>query len=213
MIYLVVVLIGYIFGSFPTAYLIVKKKHKINILNEGSGNVGAFNSIKVTSSKGIGIVVLLIDAGKGLLAVLLVGMIIPESFTASAIALIFAVLAHCFNPWLGFKGGRGLATAAGGTLMIAPLVLILWLLLWAIAYVFRKNVHFGNISATILSIALAWSSGDIINKYTFPHSDNPIIFQLMTTIMMSIILIKHWEPIKNWFSKTNEFKRNKDEKL
>jgi glycerol-3-phosphate acyltransferase PlsY len=101
--------IGYILGSFPTAFLLVKIFRGIDITKNGSGNVGALNTIRTSKSKLIGLSVLLIDAFKGALSVFIPLILFPETFIFPALAMLFAVFAHCFNPWLDFKGGRGLA--------------------------------------------------------------------------------------------------------
>ncbi len=112
--YLISSVAGYLFGSLPTAYLVLKRSKNIDITESGTGNVGAMNSYEITNSKMIGILVFLIDALKGILSVILMKIIFPGEFVFPALALVFAVFSHCFNPWLKFKGGRGLATAAGG---------------------------------------------------------------------------------------------------
>ncbi|RMD48182.1 MAG: glycerol-3-phosphate acyltransferase [Ignavibacteria bacterium] len=197
----IIIITSILMGSIPTAYLLVKKFYGIDITSNGTGNVGAMNSARVTSSSIIGIAVFLLDFAKGLAAVYIASLILPDSFYAGAVALIVSVTSHCFNPWLKFKGGRGLATAAGGALMFSPLLLVLWVILWVIAYLFRKNIHFGNIAATVLSLALVWSSGDIINKYTYPSAEHVLLFKIAGSILFLIILIKHWEPIKSIFGK------------
>ena len=111
--YLLSISIGYIFGSFPTAFLLVKKFKGINITEDGSGNVGTLNAFRTSKSKIIAISVLLIDALKGALSTFIPLLLFPETFIFPALAMLFAVFAHCFNPWLNFKGGRGLAVAAG----------------------------------------------------------------------------------------------------
>lgn len=199
--YLIIIISSILLGSIPTAYLIVKIIYGIDIRLTGSGNVGAYNSTKVTSSWGIGTAVFLIDAAKGLLSVFIASTLLPSDFIASAIALILSVLTHCYNPWLKFKGGRGLATAAGGSFMLYPMLLALWLLLWIIAYLFRKDTHFGNISSIVLTTALVWSSGDVINKYTYPSANDLIVFQIATTILFGIILARHWKYVREYYDR------------
>ena len=94
--------VGYILGSFPTAFLLVKTFRGIDITKDGSGNVGALNTIRTSKSKLIGVSVLLIDALKGAISVYFLHLLFPESFIFPALAMLFAVFAHCFNPWLGF---------------------------------------------------------------------------------------------------------------
>src|SRR5512140_1590079 len=104
---------GYLLGSFPTAYILVRWKSKTDIRMVGSGNVGGLNSYVVTKSKALAAIVVLIDALKGVAAVLIAPLITGDSFIFMAAAGIGAVLGHNFPVWLRFKGGRGLATAAG----------------------------------------------------------------------------------------------------
>ena len=125
--YLLSFLIGYIIGSFPTAYIILKRFLDVDIRSTGSGNVGALNSFEVSKSKMIGITVFTIDLLKGLTAVLLAKLIVGDEFIFVMIALNAAVLAHCFSPWINFKGGRGLATAGGGALFVSIPMLLIWL--------------------------------------------------------------------------------------
>lgn len=207
-------LIGYIIGSFPTAYVILKKKDGVDITQSGSGNVGALNSYEVSKSKLTGLVVLLIDAAKGAAAVFVVQLIFGESFLIGIISLTGAVFAHCYSPWIKFKGGRGLATAAGGALLLSIPVLILWGLIWLIAFVFRKNVHFANFSATLLSILLSFSSAKVLVKYTSPAPDSELQFSLFVSIMLIIILSRHIKPIKDYFNSRNKkIEDTKDESI
>ena len=100
--YIVSVLIGYILGSIPTAYLLVKFMHGTDLRNEGSKNVGMLNSYKVSKSKYVAVAVLLIDVVKGLLSVYLVKLFFGEVFIYPMIALISAVAGHCFSVWIKF---------------------------------------------------------------------------------------------------------------
>ena len=197
--YLIPVIVGYLLGSIPFAYIIPKYLKGIDISKEGSGTVGTLNSYEVTESKSIGIIVLILDVGKGLLAVFLIKLLISDQiFIYPAIALASAVAGHCFPVWLKFKGGRGLATAAGGSILLIPAVLGLWAVLWLIAFAFRKNIHFGNISATVLTAALVITSADILNKYSTPPAENPTVYALIISLTLLIIMIKHIKPLKDW---------------
>ena len=197
--YILAFLTGYLLGSVPTAYLILKKTIQIDITQTGSQNVGALNSYEVSESKLIGISVLLIDALKGFLTVYILKEIYPGEFIIPAIGLTASVFAHCFSPWIKFKGGRGLATGAGGAAFLAPVVLIVWMILWVIAFVFKKNIHVGNIMATILTLALVVTTSEVFMKYSLPPSNNKLEFTIPTAIMLIIILIKHWKPLLEWF--------------
>lgn len=197
--YIVSAIIGYLLGSFPTAYLILKKAKGIDITKNGSKNMGAMNSLKVSNSKSIGFVVFLIDFLKGILSVVIVGALFGYEFSYVITSLILAVLAHCYTPWLKFKGGRGLATAAGGALIISPPVLGLWLLFFVLAFLFRKSVHFGNSAATIMTIAIVLSSSGIINKYSSISAESDLLFGLSITVMLVIIMTRHIVPLVEYY--------------
>lgn len=183
-------------GSIPAAYIILKKTHNVDVTEAGSGNAGAMNSFEISSSKIIGLQVLLIDALKGLLSVYLCLLFFPIDFIYPALALFFAVFSHCFNPWLKFKGGRGLATAAGGAALLSPLILAAWCILWAIVYLLKRNILFANISAVVLTFLQILFSTDLINRYTFPAADSYATLIIFSAGFLSVIFIKHLEPLK-----------------
>lgn len=194
--YFVSTIIGYLLGSFPTAYLLIKKTKGIDITKNGSGNVGAYNSFRVTKSKFIGLIVFLIDFFKGAASALILIFLFPDSFTYAALAVFFAVLSHCFNPWLRFNGGRGLATAAGGAAIVFPYLLVVWCILWVIFYLMRKNILFSNIGATILALLLVYNTVDVGIKYTYPKTDNLSSLIFVSTSVLVLVFIKHIDPLK-----------------
>ena len=199
--YLLCATIGYLLGSIPTAYIVLKKTHQIDIRETGSGNVGAMNSFEISKSKIIGILVFLIDALKGLLSVYLCALIFSGEFIYPALALFFAVLSHCFNPWLKFKGGRGLATATGGAVLLSPMIPAAWCVLWVFVYLFKKDILLANISATILTFLLVISSIEIIYKYSYPTPDSYGTIAMFCVGLLTIIFIKHIDPLKEIIDK------------
>lgn len=200
--YILSALIGYLFGSLPTAYILLKKSKGIDITKSGSGNVGAMNSFEVTNSKLIGLVVFLIDAFKGWFAAFISFSLIENSFAISITGLLFAIIGHCYSPWIKFKGGRGLATAAGGAIFISLPVLFLWIVSWLIFYFIKKDIHFGNILATLVSlIAPIFFSKEMI-EYSFLKPFSQIEFSLFVASVMIIILSKHIEPLKELLNKS-----------
>ncbi|MGB5529352.1 MAG: glycerol-3-phosphate acyltransferase [Ignavibacteriaceae bacterium] len=198
--YLVSSLIGYFLGSFPSAYLLVKKSSGIDITKEGSGNVGAYNSLEVTKSKFIGFSVFLIDFLKGTVSVLIPILLFPDEFVYPALSLLFAVFSHCFNPWLQLKGGRGLATAAGGAAVMIPFLLVVWCVLWAIFYVMRKNISFANISSTVLSLFVVFGTSNIVVKYAYPQPENISTLIVVCSAVLIIIFIRHIDPLMEFIS-------------
>jgi glycerol-3-phosphate acyltransferase PlsY len=183
----------------------MKKILNTDITRSGSGNVGAMNSYEVSNSKLIGLTVLLIDALKGFLSVILAKVFFGDHFIYPMIALMGAVISHCYNPWLKLKGGRGLATAAGGAFGLSPIILILWLIFWVLGYILRKNIHFSNIIATVLCIPVVITSGDILNSekwLTNPPAESSTTFAVSISLLMIIILTKHIEPLKEYLKIT-----------
>ncbi|NTV45323.1 MAG: glycerol-3-phosphate acyltransferase [Chlorobiales bacterium] len=145
--------ISYLIGSLPFAYILVRIKLRQDVRKIGTGNVGAMNSFEVTGSKFVGILVALLDGLKGVLAVFIAGQAFIDPTLAKMIATFFVVLGHNYPVWLKFKGGRGLATAAGATAVFAPTILISWVVFWGVAYLYSRNIHFANIWATVLMLA------------------------------------------------------------
>lgn len=209
--YILSAIIGYLLGSIPTGYLIVKKSHGIKLTEAGSKSVGTMNSFRTSKSKLIAIIVLVIDLAKGFLSVYLSRLFFGDVFIYPMVALIFAVFAHCYSPWIKFKGGKGLATAAGGAVLLSIPVLTLWLFFFIVGYLFRKNVHFANAASTVLTGALCISTADILNKWSNPPAESALIFIITTTIMLLIITIQHIEPIKEYY-KNQKLNIGKDKK-
>jgi glycerol-3-phosphate acyltransferase PlsY len=205
--YLLSSVIGYLLGSIPTAYLVLKKTKNIDITNEGSGNVGAMNTFDISKSWILGGIVLLIDAFKGLLSVYIVLLILPHAFIYPALSLFFAVFSHCFNPWLKFKGGRGLASAAGGTALLFPFILFVWGIIWVIVYVMKKDIIFANVWATIMSLIIILTSNQVAYKYTFPRADNTASIIIFSTALFILIFVKHIDPLKEILKNKTLFKK------
>ena len=198
--YLLSSIIGYLFGSTPTAYLLLKRTRGIDITNAGTGNVGAMNSYEVTNSKSVGIIVLLIDFLKGMIPALGVLYILENSFFIASLSVLFAIFSHCFNPWLGFKGGRGLATAAGGSTIIFPFLPVAWIVFYILVYLIKKDIHIGNIFATALSLLTVLGLPNYLIHYAYPQ---PVLVNellLFTSAGLLIIFIKHIEPLKEIIS-------------
>jgi glycerol-3-phosphate acyltransferase PlsY len=207
--YLFSSLIGYLFGSLPSAYLLVKKASGVDITKEGSGNVGAYNSLEVTKSKFIGISVFLLDFLKGVGSVLIPILIFHNEFIYPALSLMFAVFSHCFNPWLQFKGGRGLATAAGGAAIIFPFLLVIWCILWVIFYVMRKDIILANINATIFSLFVVFGTSKIANKYAYPQPEDISTLIMVSSAILILITIKHIDPLKEFISQIKNNRKTK----
>ncbi|HEY9039465.1 MAG TPA: glycerol-3-phosphate 1-O-acyltransferase PlsY [Roseovarius sp.] len=127
--------IGYLLGSIPSGIIIARVLGLGDLRSIGSGNIGATNVLR-TGSKGAAAATLLLDAAKGAIAVLLARCLAGED--AAQLAGLAALLGHCFPVWLGFRGGKGVATFLGLMLALAWPVGLLCCAAWlATALVMR----------------------------------------------------------------------------
>ncbi|MCX6122649.1 MAG: glycerol-3-phosphate acyltransferase [Ignavibacteriales bacterium] len=187
---------GYLFGSIPTAYLIVRRRAGIDIRKTGSGNVGAFNSYDVTQSKRIGIIVGVLDGVKGFLVALTVGQILGGSFWNQSAALCGALIGHNYPVWLRFRGGRGLAPAAGGMFAIGISYTIVWCATWAIAFGRVKDILKANIAAIILAPIILLIIPSMWIEAVMVRNISATDYRIFSFIMSGIHLLSHWRPMK-----------------
>lgn len=140
------VAVGYLLGSIPFALILVRAAGSGDVRKVGSGNVGATNAIRAAGWK-VGVAVMVLDVGKGVLAVLLMGLVTksPEWRAAAGLA---AIVGHCFPVWLGFKGGKGMATAGGIFLMLAWLPTLLAAGVFVVVIALFRWVSLGSVVAT-----------------------------------------------------------------
>lgn len=128
--------LGYLLGSIPFGLVLTKAAGLGDIRSIGSGNIGATNVLR-TGNKGLALATLLLDGGKGAIAVLIAGLFDPM---LAVLAGGGAMLGHNYPVWLGFKGGKGVATALGTLLAIAWPVGVLCCLVWLVtALLFRYS--------------------------------------------------------------------------
>jgi glycerol-3-phosphate acyltransferase PlsY len=148
----IVVIASYLLGSIPFGYL-AGRMAGIDIRNCGSGNVGATNVIR-TLGKGYGYPVFALDFLKGLGAVKMSILIAtrmqsewnpPEMF--GIVAAISSVLGHSFPVWLGFKGGKGVATSAGALFGLAPVAALVGVAIWIVTFWLTRYVSVASIAA------------------------------------------------------------------
>jgi glycerol-3-phosphate acyltransferase PlsY len=190
-------LTGYLLGSIPAAYILVRWKTRSDIRLAGSGNVGALNSLQVTGSRMIGLAVLAIDAAKGMLAVFTTGAMIHEGQAYAFAAGLMAVVGHNYPLWLRFRGGRGLATAAGVIMPLSWWVIGVWGLAWAPTFLLVRNVNVANAIATLLMILVAWVLPDSVLANAV-DVDLVHHFRIFLTILFVIILSGHVKPLKEY---------------
>jgi acyl phosphate:glycerol-3-phosphate acyltransferase len=188
--------LGYLLGSFPTAYVLVRWNAKIDIREAGSGNVGTLNSFQVTNSKLVGAVVLVVDVLKGVVAVVVARMLFGGEFSPPALAGISAVLGHNAPVWLKFKGGRGLATAAGVMFVVGWILVAVWGACWVAGYATWRRVNLGNAFALLVLLLLILLL-PLEQMQPFLSAWVPAgAFRYFGAVLLGIILMRHVEPVR-----------------
>ena len=154
---LIVLITGYLFGSIPFAYLLARRHRGIDLRQTGSGNVGAANLLRATTKK-IGVSAMALDVAKGIASVLVARQIEPGA-TGPAVAGIAAVLGHIYPVWLGFRGGKGVATTCGVFSILAPqATLIATVVFFALVW-WTRYISLGSVAGSILLAPLAYLTG------------------------------------------------------
>lgn len=148
------VTIGYLMGSIPFAWLFVRRTGGIDIRLTGSGNVGAANAYRTTGAA-VAMAVVTLDVAKGACAVLLASRA-GLGVGAQAAAGVAAVVGHVCPVWLGFRGGRGVATACGVFAVLAPAATMLAGCAFVAAVWWTRYVSIGSVGAAILLPPLAY---------------------------------------------------------
>jgi glycerol-3-phosphate acyltransferase PlsY len=137
---------AYLLGSIPFGLLLGKLFGAGDVRKEGSGNIGATNVARVAGPVA-GILTLLLDAGKGALAVAGAARLTNESALWMMTAGLAVLMGHCFPIWLRFRGGKGVATAAGVFLVLCPPACLGAVILFVLVVIFWRFVSLGSISA------------------------------------------------------------------
>ncbi|TPO01315.1 glycerol-3-phosphate 1-O-acyltransferase PlsY [Mesorhizobium sp. B1-1-5] len=172
--YAIALVFGYLLGSIPFGLLITRAAGLGDVRQIGSGNIGATNVLR-TGNKGLAAATLLLDALKGTAAVLIAGHFSPDF---GLLAGFGAFLGHLFPVWLGFKGGKGVATYLGVLLGLAWQGMLVFAVVWlAMAFLFRYSSLAALAAAVVVPIALYFIS-------------TPQIASLFA-LMSLIVFIKH----------------------
>lgn len=191
-------LIGYLFGCFQTAYIVGKLVEKIDIRNYGSGNSGTTNAIRVLGWK-LGMVTFVVDIVKAVLAIIAVNIIF-DSPVAGLYAGIGVIIGHVWPVFLGFKGGKGIASTLGVMLAIDPVIGLIMLGVASVVILVSKYVSLGSITMVIIIPLGMFILHRDVSEYI-------IIGLLITTIT----IFKHRSNIKRLLSGTeNKLGHKKD---
>lgn len=205
---LAVVLGSYLLGSIPFAFFLVRMKGQVDVRQSGSGKAGAFNAYVVTHSKMTGLFVGLLDGLKGLAAVYLAGLYAPGTFLVQSLALLGAVVGHVFPLWTGFKGGRGLATTAGGMFAIGLAYTVVWCALWVIARLFRRDILWSNIAAILGSPMIVWLfPWEWLNRIMLVSVDR-WTFVFFSCIVSLVLLLSHLDAMNDIWKGSSEPQKN-----
>jgi glycerol-3-phosphate acyltransferase PlsY len=190
---LLVLIAAYLLGSIPFGYLLVRAKEGADVRETGSGGTGATNVTR-RAGKVAGVITLILDAAKGALAIYLARVSLgPASGTNwfVACAAVLALVGHMFPIWLGFRGGKGVATAVGVFLVLSPLALACTGLIFVLIVVATRYVSLGSIVAVITFPVCVW----LLSMYFKPV---PGVKELLVTAVVggALIIFMHKENIR-----------------
>ena len=155
---IIIPIVAYLLGSIPFGYLIVRRKSGADIRETGSGGTGATN-VSRRAGKAAGVLTLLLDAAKGCIAVLIAKTVSGDDWVIAAAASA-ALVGHIFPVWLGFRGGKGVATGVGIFLVLAPIALLCAGVVFVAIVLLTRYVSLGSITAAILIPVLVWVQSD-----------------------------------------------------
>ena len=200
--FFIVVLIGYLLGSIPFGLLISKRSNKVDIRQYGSGKIGATNVLRAVGRKAAALVVAL-DVSKGVLAVVLAGLIIGRSYlvvgdfglgalVAQVLAALAAMAGHNWSVFLKFHGGRGVATFMGGLIALCPVAAIFGGEIFIIGAGLTKFASLGSIAGTVGTYAILVPL-TIMNGFPIEY----LVYALIGTI---VVIIMHRDNIRRLVS-------------
>lgn len=175
---LIAAVISYFLGSVPFGYLLVRIFHGEDVRQTGSGNIGATNVSRTSFS--LGIITLLLDACKGLSAVLIARLLFPGNLTAAAMAALFAVISHVFPVWLKFRGGKGVATGLGSFILLAPKALLICIAIFVALVALFRYISLASVTAVLILPIL---------MYAFHSAPTNVV--LITLAASILIAVKH----------------------
>lgn len=196
--FILVIIIAYLLGSIPTAIIAGKILKKIDIREHGSGNAGATNVFRVLGWKAA-LVVLLIDMLKGFVPVFWIAALIHgggDLIYYQLFAAVAAIAGHVWTIFAGFRGGKGVGTAAGAFLGLAPAQVGLALLIFIIVISATKYVSLGSLLASLFFLVLL-----TIKKFMLSGNVPDILFYLSILVVL-VIWYAHRSNIRRLLSGT-----------
>ncbi len=182
--YLIAAAVSYLLGSIPFGYVLVRIFKGEDVRTTGSGNIGATNVAR--KSPALGIATLVLDAAKGLAAVLVARALFggPHQALIMTTAAFFAVLGHLLPVWLKFRGGKGVATSLGAFILLTPKSILCMVVLFLLIAVAFRYVSLGSVAVAAAFPLLAWA----LREYVDP-------WQLVLIALVSALVI--WRHRRN----------------
>ncbi|WP_337372973.1 glycerol-3-phosphate 1-O-acyltransferase PlsY [Phascolarctobacterium succinatutens] len=173
--------LGHVCGSVPSGLWLVQAFHGIDIRNYGSKNIGTTNVFRTVGPK-TAVLVLIADAFKGILAVGIMSYFFHNPLL-DVVTALGALLGHNYSLFLGFKGGKGVATALGLLIFMMPKVAVASLGIWLVCVLLTRYVSLGSIMAAIFTPPLAWYLG------------YPSAYVIFSVVAAFFVVLRHKENI------------------
>jgi glycerol-3-phosphate acyltransferase PlsY len=196
--FLITAVLGYLLGSIPFGYILVRIFRGEDVRQSGSGNIGATNVAR--KSPALGALTLLLDAAKGFAAVVIPRALFPDQPYLLGFAALIAIIGHMFPLWLGFRGGKGVATGLGSFVALVPKTVLVMVAIFAAILLIFRLVALASILTAALFPFLAWLLG--------PYRNAPAMLACMAAASL-LIIFKHHGNIRRMLARTEPRFREK----
>jgi len=191
MTFLLTAAYSYLLGSIPFGYILIRLFRGQDVRQTGSGNIGATNVSR--TSPALGAVTLILDALKGVAAVLITRSLFPGRTVLLGVAALMAIAGHVFPVWLGFRGGKGVATGLGSFVVLVPKTVLVMIGIFVAIFLAFRYISLASILTVALFPLIAW----ILN----PYPDALQLFLFMAAASL-LIIVKHHANIRRLLART-----------
>jgi acyl phosphate:glycerol-3-phosphate acyltransferase len=181
---LLALLIAYLLGAIPFGYLLVRLTTGADVRASGSGNIGATNVLR-TTGRAAGVATLLLDIAKGYAAVWIAGRLTAQEPVWMSLAALAVMAGHAFPVFLGFKGGKAVASFIGAFLCLTPLAMVCALAVFAGAVAWSRQISLGSISAAATFPLAVW---------IVQHPQLPVFFA--SVIAGAFVILRHRDNVE-----------------